>query len=411
MLSPSYASERSVAILDYLERWVNDGSPSGYGVENQMSCNTTPFGNEPFFNPFAVEDSTLLQQQLIVSKVRTCSEPPFGFLIHPDMREKWDRYGLDLRLRRDVALVPTSSGRTARVSGCSGLNYVKFDYDATLGRVNRAINKEKGIASVEMSDELICLLRSMPFSNVVVFPEYSVVLSRPKGCHRAYSGLLYRDGAFVGHPKSRASKTCKQLIPLFSFWSLDRKTGRNDIVSDWIFGGDTDKMALALEFSAKELLDFYFTALLHAGLQIEYNAQNILVGVDDKSHPACICLRDFSSTEKDLTIRSRLQLPTDFDSLPYKKLEAGTDEYKIRHSFAFDFKLSHYVIAPIVELLNRLSAGRGDELISSLKIRTSDWLRGEGEKLFPEGGIWYRHPKIDLTFNRPYEKCRNPLLR
>jgi len=411
MSSFGYYSARSVALLDYLERWVNDGSPSGFGVEGQMSSHTSPLGNEPYFNPLVVEDSTLLQRECLVSNILPSPKLPLGFLIHPDMRGKWESYGLNLSLRRDVVLIPTSSGRTARVSGSSNLGYVKFDYDATLGRVNRSINRTKGLASLEMSDELIRLLRSNSFSNIVILPEYAVELVRPKGHNGAYSGLLHRDGRFVGHPESSATDTCAQLIPLFSFWSTDRKTGRDDIVLDRVFGGDPEKLALALEFSATELLDFYFSALLRAGLQLEYNAQNILVGVDNKSHPSCVCLRDFSSTEKDVTIRSSLGLSTDFKSLPYKKLEAGTDEYKKRHSFAFDFKLSQYVAAPIAELLNRFFGGRGDNLISSLRARTSDWLMGSRDDLFPEGGVWYRHPKVDLTADRPYQKCRNPLLR
>lgn len=394
--------------LDYMERWVNNGSPSGFGVEGQLSKETNPFDNFPFFHPFRVHCPSGLESEVL--RATTCNSFPvdFDFLIHPDMRGKWESLGCSVDEAREIQLVPTSSGRTTRVASCDELRYLKFDFDRTLGRVNRAITKTKAQASVEITDELVNLIRSGTETNVSVLPEYAVHLARPRGGHSEFSGLLYRSGT----PEGLANRDILNLVPLFSFWSIDRKTSSQGWVLQQVFGNNVDAFTLALEEACLDLLDFYFVSLFRRGLQLEFNAQNVLIGISNELEYASSCIRDFNSTEKDYPLRLSLGLHCDFASAPYKVLQSEDEHYyKLRHSFAFDFKFSHYIVSPAIATIEAIRPGQGLSLLSQLRSRTQTWLQSAPLDMFPSRDVWYRHPRVDLTVDRPYEECRSPLLR
>jgi hypothetical protein len=281
--------------IDYLERYVNDGSPSGFTRPGQMSVETDPFGEHQSFYPYRVYHKNGLSLELYRSSHLLSLPLRADFLIHPDMKDQWLARGCILAKAEDVAVVPTSSGRTVRVCDDNRSYFLKFDYNKTLGRVNRAITRIKALAGLEINDELFIAASNFPGGSIAFLPEYAALLARPLNAEtEEWAGLVYRDGT----PISFGANKPERLIPLFSFWSIDRNTSSKNYVFEKIFRSDAKKYATALQFTASTLVDFYFFLLITRGLQMEFNAQNVLVGLDINTEVCCVVIRDFSSTEK-----------------------------------------------------------------------------------------------------------------
>ncbi len=145
------------------------------------------------------------------------------------------------------------------------------------------------------------------------------------------------------------------------------------------------------------------------GLVIEFNAQNLLVAMDSKNKPSGLILRDLMGLEKDYGYRSELW-PTEFFSAPYKCIKPSDQSYQIRHSFAFDFKLSYYIVSPFIEFVRATNPGAAEYLLSCARGLTNDWCAKIDKQYFPRGS-WFAHPKVFLTSDRPYEEHVNPYLR
>ena len=160
------------------------------------------------------------------------------------------------------------------------------------------------------------------------------------------------------------------------------------------------------------IIDIYFGLICTLGLQNELNAQNIIVGFKEDFEPTSIILRDLMGIEKDITIRNTLGLSTDFDSGDYKIIRKDDiDKYRIRHSFAFDFKLSHYVIKPIIETGAKLKLFNRKKKFQEVKDYIKIWLNKLPDDYFPSNKIWYSHRKELLANKKEFIKNKNPLLR
>lgn len=128
-----------------------------------------------------------------------------------------------------------------------------------------------------------------------------------------------------------------------------------------------------------------------------------------------IVIRDLMGVEKDLPIRRILGLKVDFESSPYKCIDnIDPTNYVIRHSFAFDYKLSHYVLAPVIAaaVTSCRSATKvsADNCSAYIRDVAASKLKRLPENYFPKGH-WYRHPRQLLHRDRPYEQVDAPLFR
>jgi hypothetical protein len=217
-------------------------------------------------------------------------------------------------------------------------------------------------------------------------------------------------------PYGASGNVIRALIPLFSLFSPDRRSPDDPLLIEqlldhWGTGAETTLCDTILG----PIVDGFFELILQQGIQIELNAQNILVAFNANMHAVGIVIRDLMGAEKDLPIRRTLGLKVDFLSSPYKCID-NTDptNYTIRHSFAFDFKLSHYVLAPII-------AAAATSCRSAIKVSTdncSAYVRDvAASKLgrlpgdYLPNGHWYRHPRQFLHRDRPYEQVAAPLFR
>jgi siderophore synthetase component len=333
-------------------------------------------------------------------------------LVHPDMTSHnvLARDGVSVTLEDSFRVVPTASSRTVQVLSATASDYIKLHYDGILGRVYRALPFQKAIAGIEITRDLEVAFSKGDLSQAIAFfPEtgtrYMQVPGAPEG---SGIGMIWRRNRLAG---SRAAM-CKHVWPLFSLFSTDRLAPLDDpLLVQLIALSGQDPEQYLLENLLFPLVDFYFDLAVGRGLQIECNAQNVMVGLDDAFHIVVIAVRDLMRCEKDLPIRRRLGLSTDFDSAPYKCIDDGDDLYAIRHSFSFDFKFSHYLAKPLVGAVVEHFGCDSERLVHSLR----EYVLSHVDRLpmgyFPSKRSWFKHDRILLTGERPYVECHDPLLR
>jgi hypothetical protein len=393
---------------DYLERYVNDGSPSGFSLSNQLSDATDPLGSKPYFHPLVPVDESSVHVEAFRSRFLGDPAPDIGFVFHPDMLDKATDAGFQLRQGDHLRLVPTSSGRTARLLEPRLPAYLKMSFSGVLGRIERSIPRHKAIAGVEISDEILELSNSASGAIFGILPEVSARVACPADRADVEWGLVIRN--FDSFPSPDPGVAIR--VPLFSLWSRDRLAPNDPTLLEQIAAENFARaysLALAVCSSAIRTFVDLFT---RCGLLYEMNAQNILVECTANGEFSRLVLRDFNSTEKDLDARRSLGLSMVFASGHYKVISSQMEElYYVRHSFSFDFKLSTYVVEPIIKAILSIERGAGEELLRAVRSVADEEIRRLPCDFFPRDGAWYLHPVIDLVRERPYIKRFDPYLR
>lgn len=403
---PQTLSYSAASILDYCERYVNNGSPSGYTIEEQLARETNPFSNTKSF-PLLVASTNDFKKVSTIGLVPNMDHED-EFFIHPMMTPKYEALGIPMN-QTGFRVEPTSSGRTVVTCGVRRA-YLKLDFDDVLGRVNRAITYTKAVAGIEIGQILEAGLNDGVINDKVglLRERGARIVWDNEGTSRAY---VFRDSQFW----FRQDVPIHFALPLFSLFSEDKKSYR--CLSSMEAGCLIERIRRNLVFNPEALglnivfpvIDLYFESVIRLGLQIEFNAQNVLVAFDQGLMPIGIILRDFSAVEKDHGLQSGYW-PDTFLSAPYKCIYRTDDTYQIRHSFAFDFKLATYVVEPLIDLLGAHGSPERETLMGNARERVTSWIAQVPEGFFPEG-CWYSHPKMLLTEKRPYERNDNPLLR
>lgn len=396
--------------LRYLERYVNDGSPSGFTQPGQLSVETDPFGTSPWYHPHVLIPATdKLEVFGDVPDLPGC--PKNSFLVHPDVSKHTDLQGHNVSKLKSIKLVPTSSGRTARIIDPTCDYYLKFHYPLIIGRFIRALPRMKTIPGPEMSSHLESAIRRNSLTpSLHILPETgALVLDTSGNSEPCTWGLIFRHAKPLG-PRA---KEIRSMIPLFSLWSTDRLRSFDPTIIEQLFDLHEGRLAdIFLERVLIPILDAYFGLVTGFGLQIELNAQNILLGFNEELLPVAVIFRDLNGVEKDMPIHSMLGLNTNYKST-YKQItkEPNSDDYVIRHSFAFDSKLTHYVLLPIAMAVAKAMGKQSHFLLEQLRAHVRGWLPRLPQDYFPRENIWYAHEDIDLSKMRPYVTKHNPPLR
>lgn len=60
-------------------------------------------------------------------------------------------------------------------------------------------------------------------------------------------------------------------------------------------------------------------------------------------------MRDLESIDIDQTLQETIGNCTNFKSYPYKYLNSSQNNYQIKHSFMYDFKIGEYVFEPLIK--------------------------------------------------------------
>jgi hypothetical protein len=395
--------------LIYLDRYVNDGSPSGFTEINRTSPMTDPFSMNRDFNLFAVE-SEEKNFKIYGSLPINIPLENNQFYIHPDMVNHTDLKGCKLIKQDHFTVSPTSSCRTVKILSDSCGDYVKLHYDGIIGRVNRNLKTYRAMSGVEISKIIKENLAdgTLPdFLSIYEEPFAKIFLNPLEKNENAFWGMVWR----FEKPFGKKSETIKFTVPLFSLWSVDRVNKQEEIFGRQLFNHwGTNAKQVFVDELLLPILNSYFELIVKLGLQNEYNSQNLLIGFDDDWKPQSLIFRDLMGIEKDIDIRNSLGLRNRFDTYQYKLISSYDPLYSIRHSFAFDFKVCKYVIEPLIDLAVRYSIANRQDLIDVSRERVKYWIKLLPESYFPKGK-WYSHRKVLIVEKRDYIENRNPMLR
>lgn len=399
-----------LSTFQFLERYVNDGSPSGFTEHYRTSPQTDPWSDVPHFNLHFLEDSSDSFDTFGESTANPYWQN-YLFLLHPNMADHIDLSGYQIHCSA-LPVVPTSSARTVQILDEHHPDFVKLYYDGIVGRNNRRLYRTKAIAGPEISRIVLDGIQAH------VLHEGLSILHEPMArVHRNRNIRDQRDhwGVVLREYKPRGTRAfdIKYLVPLFSLWSRNRKDkSEPTLLEQFADVWQHDAEEIILHQILETIIDIHFQLITRLGLQFEFNAQNVLLGFDENHSPVSIVLRDMMDAEKDLRIRRSLGLTCSFASSPYHVLyEDDVDFAKKRHSFAFDFKLSKYVVEPLVHHANENEPMLARAQIESLKQRVAYWQKALPEDYFPDSNTWYAYGPVLIDKEKHHVKMSAPLLR
>lgn len=397
----------------YMERYVNNGSPSGFS-KNTTSEKTQPLGETKTFPVKIIRfDETIRMDE--IGKTRFNILPDRCFFCHPDnltheilqnIKEHWEIVG-------EIDVSPTASGRTVK---CVGENkfFLKLDYLGRLGRITRNLD----VLHIQSANEVTAILKEAVLEGKMnpkfafLLEDFGRVAHLPMEDGSTYEiGFILRD-----HELFAAQQSSEKLflIPAFSLFGTDMKHPGDKLIVVQLFEKqDKSINEFAFVDVLKPIIDSYFDVLLHCGLCLEAHAQNTLVAIDEHYRIRYIVARDLESVDKDLPLREFFGYSNDVIlAKNYKCLRETDYNYTIKHSFMFDFKLGNYLLDPLIETFQTNFAGFDvEETVRKIKALTRTYIEKLPKGYYPEE--WYDYEKeiFEPDKKRPYVAHANPKYR
>jgi len=392
----------------HLERYVNNGSPSGFTSKYATSAQTSPFGPCENFHLCAMEFPESIEV------LNFGKEPKFfekwQMLVHPDMIDD-PLFAVCTNIERNSALVaPTASGRTVKMLEGDGW-FLKLCYKGLIGRIDRQLGTDHACSAIEVSDTIEAAIKagSLPKTFGIFRESFGRVIKLPDNDSTYDWGIVLREPLpFPATPDARA------LVPGFALFAEDRKhPGQKTILTQLISAQSKPVSDFLFEDLIAPVFDAYFSLLLQCGLQLEAQAQNILFMLDSNLRIASVVARDAESVDKDFSLMDELGIAHDFTSREYKSLYRDQYNYQIMHSFMFDFKLGEYLIKPIISNAAENFSFDQNALEERIRSHNRDYIKKLPPDFFPADGQWYSYANEvhDRTKARPYIATPNPKYR
>lgn len=355
------------------ERYINEGSPSGFTEVHTTQGTTSPKSTSTSFKLPLLNFDEL--------KVEIIGEPR-GDLgqnvmpVHPDMIGHAIFTNLQSFHCGELDVVPTASGRT--VFDIKNQQFIKLAYLDYLGRIVRHMESLKLISAYEVTQQLIKATESRKtnarfsflredFGKIAYIPfeliDTKAVEKMPNCCmeSRNYEyGVLFRE--LKPYPYIEEEE---YLIPFFSLFSLEFIPGTLAVNEQHIpfiiqlFRSQEKPIEkFVLEDVLFPLYHTYFDALLFGGIELEAHAQNMLISIGRDLKIKRIVCRDLESAGRDadlmdfLGIKYATQVKDyKFNTRKVKEPNAQYDKYTTTHSFMFDFKLGEYIVTPLLNTI------------------------------------------------------------
>lgn len=392
----------------YMERYVNNGSPSGFTYEYTSSSETSPFGATPSFPLLTASLPDLLIEDLGMLPDWLC---PGQIPLHPDMaREELIISNCGNIHATPLQVTPTASARTVEVIDPTYTGFVKLSYKGLLGRVDRQISRSHALSAIDVTSILDRATKEQILPTVFSFLREAGArvgsLNTPTGTRDEW-GTVFREI----DPSPRQARTAF-LIPAFALFASDVNAPADPPLLNQLF--ELQKVPAdeyLFDNIVAPIVVCYFELLLTCALQFECNAQNVLLGFDSHGNVTTVAFRDFESVDKDVSLSEDLKLGMVFSSSPFKCVHRELYNYSIKHSFMYDFKLGEYILSPTIGTVPEEAAR------SRLVRRTRDLGRSYVDRLppsfFPSDGKWYSYPNVvvDKTIKRPYFGTPEPKYR
>lgn len=402
--------------LPYLERYVNSGSPSGFTIRYTTSEETKPFGLAPFFNPFicvAPEECFKYYGEIPAFKEFEETEGKNWLLVHPDMKNEkvFHSKNVSLKKSKKIKLVPTASGRTVELFDSLTKGYFKLHYTHIIGRITRELDNKIGIAGPEISKHLVSLIDQNKLDRrLTLMRETGARIFQGHSRNKSVEwGMVWREKDAYKIDYNEV----KYVVPVFSLFGKDILAKKDKPLLEQIInhiGVDpTDYVLNQLIFP---MIECYFNLIKNSGIQPEWHAQNLLVGLTKDFAPVKFIMRDLESMDKDLTFMEEHNIKIKFESAPFKCIDKTQWNYQRKHSFMYDYKFGEYIIQPLLNFLKKSYKIETLPLHQKIKLHSKIFIDEFPEDFYPKYWVVFRKILIDQTISdRPYVYKKNPKFR
>jgi hypothetical protein len=396
----------------YLERYINDGSPSGFS-EITSSQPTKAKSINQNFHLVGLSFSDNI-------KIQDYGEKPvfmdkWQMLAHPDMIYRPENNSLLTECTKydleAILVSPTSSIRTVKSLEKDGW-FLKLHYDGLIGRIIRKLERKHALSAVEVSKiiEKAIDTRKLPNKFFIHREPFARIIELQDKEQKTYEwGIVLREP--FTYP---SNDNIKFLIPAFSLFSKDPQNPNHKSILMQLIDKQTKSL---VDFLFEDLItpvfENYFELLLNCGLQLECHAQNTLFAIDNNFKVLGIVAKDMESVDKDISLMSDMKIIQSINILDYKCLKKDDYNYQIMHSFMFDFKLGEYLITPIIdEVSKNFPNFNAKSFIKKIIAYNQAYIAKLPRDFFPHKR-WYSDKKEirDRTQNKEYIENINPKYR
>ena len=394
----------------YMERYVNNGSPSGYTLINTTSNKTSPFFGEKEFKLYTFCDTNYVNYSFGIDKNEIFNGCNY---IHPDSYNSSVLKGFNISFEKtSFSVIPTSSSRTVLVNDDKKYYFLKLTYDMSkIGRCDRQISKISALASYENSEFIMkCIDNKKLPAFLAILPESFAKTTVLENSVKSYEwGTIYRE--IVPYP---IINKVTSLIPAFALFSKDQKNREDEYL--------INQLIMLSNISAKEyllnlifmLVDSYWTLLINCGLSAELHSQNCLIEIDRNYRVNRIIIKDMEDVDRDNYIARLFNIKTNWFSTNYKTFDINSPDYKYRTSYMYDFKFGEYLLKPLIDVVcqkNNINQNYFYEVIRTY-VRNNYLLKLPEEYFFSKNSWFSRSNEDDGTLKRKkYIENKNPKFR
>lgn len=404
----------------YMERYINNGSPSGFDKKHTSSKYTSPRSRAQYFNLLVIRfDESIMIKSIgedvdITFTANSGDEVRFDercVFCHPDnldaglLKDIYDHF----EVAGTVKVAPTASARSVKLLGTD--YFIKLDYMGYLGRIRRNLDYQHLLSSYEVTKDICSGIDSG------VYNERFGVLREDKG-RVAY--IPQSDGGYYefGYLIREATPYCRSvndelfLIPGFSLFAKDTYApNARPIILQLLDVSGKNVNDFAFCDVMGPILDCYFDALVNHGFGMEAHAQNTLIAINRQFEIKLIVFRDMESVDKDLPLRDYLGVSSEMLASGYKCIRKEDYNYTIKHSFMFDFKLGEYLLCPLIELFATVDGFDRSETINKMKAKSRFYIQKLPEGYFPDTWYNYENKQFREGEKRPYISNEDPKFR
>jgi len=381
----------------YLERYVNDGSPSGFTEIHTTSDRTNPFIGEDRFPLLEFNDTDM--ECIYYGNKHSLFERGVNYA-HPDsINSNILKSSKRLLDESHLVVSPTASGRTMYLRNSKFEGYLKLTYDVSrLGRVDRQLALDNCLSSFEVTEVIKkCIDNKKLPATLAILLESASKITKLKTSDRIYEwGVIFRDAKPYPYKDENV-----QLIPGFSLFGKDRKNTQDEYLINQFIELSNSNPRDYLIALLKMIVDCYWGIVLNCAFNHECQAQNCLFEIDEKYIIKRMVIIDMDSVDKDIPLATSLGLKNTWQSA-YGCYNRDNDRYITRSSTIYDHKLGEYLLTPLIKVV----ANKYGLEISSIEKEIRDFVRENytcklPPDYFPADGCWYCKPN---TERKPGEK-------
>jgi hypothetical protein len=395
----------------YMERYVNEGSPSGFTQIHKTSAETSPFLGSERFALLEFDDTDVEQVRL---------GAPCDFFdqnvnyAHPDSVSSEILKGSGrIALTSGVIVSPTSGGRTMLVREPSSRGFLKLTYDTgRLGRVDRQLTLKHCQSSLEVSKAMKDCIHAgrLPPTFSILLEESAKISLLRQGEELFEWGTIYRERHPYPHSKERT-----QVIPGFALFSPDMHSpGDELLINQLIELSGVDPSIYLTDLLAK-IVECYWSVVLSCAFHLECHAQNCLFEIAEDNCIKRVVIKDMDSVDKDLPLARKLGLNDKWESDPYMCFDPERVwYYSIRSSYIYDFKVGEYLLSKIIGAVEKKYDIDRPRIERDLQSYVRDSFTCKlPEDYWPNDGCWYDCDNSERKpgARREYFPHKNPKFR